>query len=223
MMENNILLDNIKLKNENIFISNKDVSLIEATGQCEISLFNCNIINLKIIVLDNSSLIINLFNIIDDCDQSFNINIKDNSKLLFNHSFINNHSYKLDIISNFNGNNSKFDLNIYGINDKGNSNISVNGYVKQSTNDNILNENIKMININGGIGSSYPNMYIDTSKVIANHSASISGINDNELFYLMSKGLSKSEASKLICNGFVIQKITNLDLKIKIKELLNRR
>ena len=46
-------------------------------------------------------------------------------------------------------------------------------------------------------------MFIDTKNVIANHSASIGTINDDYLFYLMSKGLEKEKAIKLVIDGFL--------------------
>ena len=46
-------------------------------------------------------------------------------------------------------------------------------------------------------------MFIDTKNVVANHAASISTIDDNYLFYLMSKGIEKDDAIKLIMDGFL--------------------
>ena len=40
------------------------------------------------------------------------------------------------------------------------------------------------LNINEGISYIYPNMFIDTKNVVANHSASITNINKDYLFYL---------------------------------------
>lgn len=56
-----------------------------------------------------------------------------------------------------------------------------------------------------------PNLYIDEYDVVANHAASIGSINPDDLFYLMSRGLSKEEASKIIIMGFINPLISCID------------
>lgn len=51
--------------------------------------------------------------------------------------------------------------------------------------------------------SANPLLEIDNYDVIANHGASIGAIDEQELYYLMSRGLSKQEAEKVIVNGFI--------------------
>lgn len=64
-----------------------------------------------------------------------------------------------------------------------------------------------------------PNLYIDEYDVIANHSAAIGSISNEDLFYLMSRGLSKENATSLVVIGFIkpiIDNITDESLKEKI-------
>ncbi len=217
---NNILLDNIILNNDNLDIDNKIISKITANGISNINLFNCNIINLDIEVKDNSALIINSFLNVHKLKTNINIKTNNKSRIVFNHSFHNSDDYKLNIITDFLDNESSITVNIKGLNDGGKCEIDVSGYVKENKIDNVLDENLSIININNGISISNPNMYIDTSKVIANHNTTIGGIREEELFYLMSKGLNKENASKLICNGFLISIIDSDTLKEKIKDIL---
>jgi Fe-S cluster assembly protein SufB len=49
----------------------------------------------------------------------------------------------------------------------------------------------------------YPFMKIENKKVKIGHEASVSKINQEQLFYLMSRGLSEDEAYALIVNGFI--------------------
>lgn len=66
-----------------------------------------------------------------------------------------------------------------------------------------------------------PNLYIDEYDVVANHAASIGSISKEDLFYLMSRGLSLKEASKIIVLGFinpVLDHINDENLKSIIKE-----
>jgi len=48
----------------------------------------------------------------------------------------------------------------------------------------------------------YPTMEIDGERVQVGHEASVSKIGEEQLFYLMSRGLKESEAITMIVNGF---------------------
>src|SRR5256884_8659661 len=48
----------------------------------------------------------------------------------------------------------------------------------------------------------YPYMKIDENDVDIGHEATVSKIGEEQLFYLMSRGLSEAEASALIVSGF---------------------
>ncbi len=56
-----------------------------------------------------------------------------------------------------------------------------------------------------------PNLYIDEYDVIANHSAAIGSISNEDLFYLMSRGLSKENATSLVVIGFIKPIIDNIN------------
>ena len=62
-------------------------------------------------------------------------------------------------------------------------------------------------------------MVVNTNEVIANHGISIGGVNEEELFYLMCKGISKANAIKLIEEGFILSIMDN-ELKERIKNIL---
>lgn len=66
-----------------------------------------------------------------------------------------------------------------------------------------------------------PNLYIDEYDVIANHACSIGSINKEDLFYLMSRGMTQEEASKIIVMGYVqpiLDHIHDQDLKHRIEK-----
>lgn len=132
-----------------------------------------------------------------------NITQNNNSKFIYNHSFISYDNYNLNIDITMKGNNSKNNINIHGISDNAKVSIIIDGIVKENTFDNDLNEYVKLLNINNGVSNIYPNMFINTKNVVANHSASVSKINEDYLFYLMSKGLERDECVKLILDGFL--------------------
>ena len=191
-MMNKIILDKERIINLTI---NKN-------SICNITKYY-NINELNITLEDNIKLIINHYDEINKKDLKINILEKNNSEFIYNHNFITNKEYNLEININLIGNNSKNEINIKGISDSGKNNILVNGSVNKNTNNNELYENIKLININDGNSYIYPNMFIDTKNVLANHSASITNINEDYLFYLNSKGISNVDATKLIIDGFL--------------------
>lgn len=91
----------------------------------------------------------------------------------------------------------------------------------QKTNSYLANHILKL----GGktLANSIPSLKIDANDVKASHGATIGQINEEHLFYLMSRGLSRQEAERLIVEGFfepVIQSIPSEELKKKIRELI---
>ena len=68
-----------------------------------------------------------------------------------------------------------------------------------------------------------PGLEIETNEVKATHSASVSQIEEEKLFYLMSRGLTGEEAKKMIAFGFfdpVIRKMLLDEMKTKLYHLL---
>src|SRR6195256_227340 len=68
----------------------------------------------------------------------------------------------------------------------------------------------------------YPYMKIDADEVDIGHEATVSKIGDEQLFYLMSRGLSEAEASALIVSGFVepITKELPLEYAVEMNRLI---
>ena len=162
-----------------------------------------NIKELNIELKDNVKFIINHYSEIDKSELKINITENNNSEFLYNHSFISKKNYNVYINVKMIGNKSKNTINIHGISDGGKSSVIIDGKVNENTIDNELDENIKLLNINNGTSNIYPNMYIDTKNVSANHSASISLVNEDYIFYLMSKGINRENSIRLILDGFL--------------------
>ncbi len=66
----------------------------------------------------------------------------------------------------------------------------------------------------------YPTMQVDEDNVQIGHEATVSRINAEQLFYLMSRGLSEIEATSLIVNGFIEPIVKELPLEYAVE--LNR-
>ena len=63
----------------------------------------------------------------------------------------------------------------------------------------------------------YPYIEVDESDVTIGHEASVSKIGDEQLFYLMSRGLSEQEAATLIVAGFIEPLIKELPMEYAVE------
>jgi Fe-S cluster assembly protein SufB len=63
----------------------------------------------------------------------------------------------------------------------------------------------------------YPVMEVDEADVSIAHEASVSRIQDEQLFYLMSRGLSEAEASTMIVNGFIEPLVKELPMEYAVE------
>lgn len=66
----------------------------------------------------------------------------------------------------------------------------------------------------------YPTMEIDEKEVTIEHEATVSKVGEEQLFYLMSRGMSQSEAITMIVNGFIEPFTKELPLEYAVE--LNR-
>ena len=68
--------------------------------------------------------------------------------------------------------------------------------------------------------NTYPYMEIESEDVSIEHEARVSRISEEQLFYLMSRGLGEAEASMMIVNGFLDPLVKQLPLEYAVE--LNR-
>ena len=68
--------------------------------------------------------------------------------------------------------------------------------------------------------TTFPSMEVEESQVEVSHEAAVGKIGEDQLFYLMSRGLSEDEATKMIVSGFIEPVIKQLPLEYAIE--LNR-
>ncbi len=66
----------------------------------------------------------------------------------------------------------------------------------------------------------YPTMEVDEELVNIGHEASVSRLGEDQLFYLMSRGIPEEEAAKMVVNGFVEPIVKELPMEYAIE--LNR-
>lgn len=231
--------NNIEKKQGNkiiINISHNINLLINDTfyNEYEINVYNANS---NILVLnenkDNSKYIINInkgnvsFNCFSlsskDSNILANLNLQDSRIDIYNSTVALNKVCH-DILVNHN--NSKTISNVYnnGITKENGSIIyNVTGYAPFNMKECIINQDSKIYTLNElSENRINPILLIDSFDVEAHHSAFIGNYKEDDLFYLMSRGLSRNEASNLLINGSLIG-ILDLcfDEKEKLKIKLN--
>ena len=92
----------------------------------------------------------------------------------------------------------------------------VTGKVNKESSSCICNQDNQIINMADGKSTILPILLIDNYDVDSNHSAYIGKFRDDEIFYLMSRGISRIEANRLLLNGFLIN-MDSIDLsKIEV-------
>ena len=70
---------------------------------------------------------------------------------------------------------------------------------------------------NNSVAMTLPSMDVKENDVEVAHEAAVGKIGEEELFYLMSRGLSESEATKLIVAGFIEPVIKELPLEYAVE------
>ena len=207
------------LNNEEILLNylQKDLEL-NIMGKVVINDFNNNAnINLKINLKDNSELIYNRFNK-NLANNSIEINVNNNNYLEFNQSIFEEVFGKYSLKCNILGNDNKARINIHGISDQtGKMVIEATGDIKKNIKNNDMLENIRILNLNNEENVIIPNLLVSSEEVMVNHNATMSSLNKDYLFYLMSKGLSYDLASKLIVEGFIFK---NLKINSELKQII---
>ena len=63
----------------------------------------------------------------------------------------------------------------------------------------------------------YPYIEIDEDDVVIEHEASVSKIAEEQLFYLMSRGMTEVEASSMIVTGFIEPLVKELPMEYAVE------
>lgn len=248
---NNILMINNKLLNEleNEYITLKN-NTITFKKNCNYDLIYQTNINITINIPDN--VFVKLFIYSENISLNNNItyNISDNGRVLL-YKFYANNEVKENIIINLNGYMSRIDYNFSNIainNEKYNfiinhnnsnsvSNLSnksvclknakidytIDTIVKNNIIDCNMNQDTKIINMGENNSTIRPNMYIEEDDVTARHSSVIGTVNEDELFYLISRGIDYNNAVKLLIKGYIFSNLVlDMDKRNKILNIINK-
>ena len=201
----------------NVVITKKNIT-IEIDGNVKINdLYSKEDINLKLIINNNSKLIYNKFNK-NLCNSNVVIDINNNSNVSFNQSVYNELEGNFKIYANILGSDNNTIINFYGVtNQKGKIVVDATGNVVSDVKNNDMLENVRILSLNEEENIILPNLLVSSNEVSINHNATLSCLDEDYLFYLESKGLTRESASDLIYKGFITCK---LDIDDKLKEKL---
>lgn len=131
--------------------------------------------------------------------------INENVTLYYYYSNINYDDNEFKISIKHLVSNSHSELFSHGVNVYNNKlTYYVDGVVLKEFTGCICNQDNQIININDGKSTICPNLLIDNYDVDSNHAAYIGSFREDILFYMMSRGISRGKAIKLLINGFLI-------------------
>ena len=97
------------------------------------------------------------------------------------------------------------ELYIHGVNVSQNKlNYNIQGIVPKMYSNCICNQENQIINLDSGKSTICPILKIDNYNVDSNHSAFIGKFSEEKIFYMMSRGITRKNAYRLLLNGFLI-------------------
>lgn len=165
---------------------------------------------------------INKFGYIN-CNKEFIITNLNGYKAKFDYNFksisTNNEEYDIIVRHNYKETISEIKNNSVCLND-GKVYFQVSGYVDNGIKNCIINQSNHIINLTNNKCEIRPNLYINEYDTIANHSALIGGFNNDELFYMQSRGISLVEAKKLLIKGFLLSNLNNKKMIKKVSDII---
>ena len=156
------------------------------------------------------------FSINSSSDVLINL-VKENISIYYYYNNINYDDNKFCIKINHLKSNTHSELFSHGVNVFCNKLMYyVDGVVLKESSKCICNQDNQIINMDNGKSSICPNLLIDNYDVDSNHAAYIGKFKDEYLFYLMSRGISREVAYRLLLNGFLINSDSIERDKIKL-------
>ena len=212
--ENFNYLINKHKKNYVFNVHNSDVNILSIKESVNEESYEINIDGGKVI-----------FNNVSYSSKDINITVnlnKKKSEIVIYNSIISNDDIKVKIRINHNSKNTVSNVYNNGVTKKeGTINFDVTSYVPKNVKGCIVNQDSKIISLNDKNNNEInPILLIDEYDTSARHAAFIGKFNEQELFYLMSRGLDKKTSEKLLLNGLLIG---TLEICFEEKEMLKEK
>lgn len=154
---------------------------------------------------NNSYLKLNLKYKEIDINKTIDINLNGiNSKVDYNLSTLTNVNQSFTLNVNHNNKNTISNIINHGVvlNDS-KLEFIINAKVEKGNTKSILDQESRIIVMGKNNSIIKPNLFIDEYDVEARHAATIGKFNQDYIFYLMTKGLTKEESNNLLIKGFL--------------------
>ena len=133
-----------------------------------------------------------------------NLNGK-NASVLYHFSTINYESHKIKIEINHNSSETISNIYNHAINASDNKFVfDITGKVLKTSDKCIVNQENQIINLSAGEGAILPNLLIDNYDVVSSHAAYIGKFKDELLYYLMSRGIKKNVATRMLTKSLLV-------------------
>lgn len=246
---NKILIKNDIISNDGNSIEIKDNKiLIKESMDVVIDVINSNNINLDFDIDKNIKVKIFIFAENNKININNVYNINENSYLSLS-KFYSNININLNETINLNGNNAKLDYNFVTICkgkeeyniiinhnysntisnvinrsitlDNGSTIFNIDSNLQKNKTNCILKQDSRVILLGDNNSRINPNMYINNNDVIASHSSVIGTLNNNELFYLMTRGINYEDSLNLLIKGIIFSCLqVNIEQKERILKII---
>ncbi|MBR7041968.1 MAG: SufD family Fe-S cluster assembly protein, partial [Bacilli bacterium] len=198
------------------FTSDKDIKLIETSFDKVLNINNRYIVNNKFRVFKfyNNKSVFEHINI-DLCSELADINyhfsnicrLEEHYTIDINHKCKNTSSNIVNKSIALKNSILKFIIN---------SNVG-----KQETGS-VLDQSTRILAMGECDASISPNMFIDLDDVSAKHGSVIGSFKEDDVFYLMSRGISYSDAIKLLIKGYIMGNMdVDVDTRTMIMEIID--
>lgn len=223
IIDNNIEVNDIVVDIDTDMIvdltdTSKDINIHVVKGVCLKGFIKTNNTHNKIdyVIDEDCNVVINKLSI--DSSDSISIFMNDiNSKVKYNTSVINykDNCYTQVVKHNSGETESKIINHCINVLDNEFKFVVDGIIVKDAENVNFKQDN-KIINLRNGKSNILPNLIVDSNDIEASHSAYIGTFDEEQKFYMMSRGLTENECDDLLIKAFLL---SDMSLSEKEKDI----
>ena len=211
VLDNNIETTDIFIDTDTDMVADfneleKDVTIHIAKGVCFKGFVKTNKTKNQVnyLIDEDCDVVINKLSI--DCSDTVTIEMNNiNSKIKYSTSVINylDNNYTQKVLHN--SSNTKSVIVNHCINVEDNEfKFIVDGIIKRDSSDVNFKQDNQIINLKDGKSNILPNLIVDNSEIEASHSAYIGTFDEEDKFYMMSRGLTSEECDDLLIKAFLI-------------------
>ncbi len=198
-------MNRIVLDKEEVIQVFEDLEIIVEKGKKKkLYLFSLESHQISITLMDQSSL--EVVHCALDCSDQIEVYLNGlESTINYSYRHINISDHKLSFSIFHNQDHTHSFISCHGLN-KENASLcfDINPKVEKNAFGCTCNQENRIINLKEGSATICPNLLIDNFDGTSNHSAYIGNFSEEEIFYLMSRGLSRKTSNELLLRNFLI-------------------